>query len=353
VIEAMRSGTTAILEVWGGIEDYADVLVASGLRFLACEQISDRARGVRVGQPDKFEADPALAAAGLKRISDLHAKWNGAGDGRFRVGVSCHAPDMCSPEMLQSAAKLQEKLDTYATIHLNQYWGEVQATQRSFGMLPTDYVEKQGFLSDRLVAAHCRCMTPEEEEKLGKHGVTVSYNAAVAAQTGLAPNIQHLEASGCRIVLGSDEFTEDMVDVLRWAVCLERVRRGDGNSPQPEEAIRWGTANGYKAIGVSDGGVLKEGNKADLMVVGIARPHLVPFIRFVPAFVHNGQGRDVESVMVDGKWVMKDGKVLTIDEEAALRDADQVGRDLWFKVMKDNPSVAPLPGLDRREKAGL
>ena len=345
VLEAIRSGTTALLEVWTGIDDYADVLVESGLRFLACEQTADRARGVRVGEPNKFEADPALAAAALERIADLHEKWNGAGGGRFRVGVSAHAPDMCSPDLLRGLGALQEKLDTYATLHLNQYWGEVEAVQRTFGMLPTDYVDKHGFLSDRLVAAHCRCMTPAEEETLGRRGVAVSYNAAVAAQTGLCPNIEHLEAAGCTIALGSDEFTEDMVDVLRWAVCLERLRRGDGNRPAPDEALRWGTANGYRAIGVADGGQLKAGNLADLIVVDVARAHLIPFQRIVPAFVHNGQARDVDSVMVDGRWVMRDGKVLTLDEAQVLADGSRVGRELWMRVLRDNPGVAPPPGI--------
>ena len=297
----------------------------------------------------KFEADPALRDIALKRVADFHAKWNGAGEGRFRAGVSAHAPDMCSPELIQGLGKLQEKLDTWATIHLNQYWGEVEAVQRSFGMLPTDYVEKQGFLSDRLVTAHCRCMTPEEEETLGRHKVTVSYNPAVAAQTGLAPNIQHLEASGCNIGLGSDEFTEDMIEVLRWAVCLERVRRNDGNNPQPETALKWATADGYKAQGVFDGGVLKAGNRADLIVIDTARPHLIPFIRIIPAFIHNGQASDVESVMVDGKWVMKDNKILTMDEADVLRDGARVGRALWMKVLKDNPTIKPPSGIDMRQ----
>ena len=260
---------------------------------------------------------------------------------------------MCSPELLRGLRDLQEKLDTYATIHLNQYWGEVESMKKTYGLLPTDYIDKQGFLTDRLVAAHCRCMTTGEEQTLGKRGVSVSYNARVAAQTGLCPNIQHLEESGCRIVIGSDEFTEDMVDVLRWAVYLERVRRQDGNNPQPEDAIRWGTASGYEALGIADGGSLEAGNKADLMVVNTAQAHFVPFIRVVPAFVHNGQPKDIESVMVDGRWVMHDRKVLTLDEEAVIRDAARVGRALWLKIVRDNPGITPPPGLDIREEAGL
>ena len=349
VVEAMRSGTTAILEVWSGVADYAEVLAESGLRFLLCEQTSDRARGVRVGEPDAFQADPALAEAGLARTTALHDAWHGAADGRIRVGVSAHAPDMCSPDLLQALAALQEKLDTVATIHLNQYWGEVEGVKKSFGKLPTDYVDAQGFLSERLIAAHCRCMTPEEMDTLGRRGVSVSYNAAVAAQTGMAPDIARLEAAGCTIALGSDEFTEDMVDVLRWALYLERVRRGDGNNPQPEDALRWGTSNGYKALGIEDGGILKEGNKADLILIDTAKAHLVPTVRVVAGFVHNGHPADVHSVMVDGRWVLRDGKVLNFDEASVIAEADRVGRTLWRDVVRDNPGIAPPPGIDRRD----
>ena len=135
----------------------------------------------------------------------------------------------------------------------------------------------------------------------------LAFNAAIAARRGLSPRIADLEAYGCTIAMGSDNMAEDMVEVMRTGLFMERIRRENGREPTPEQALRWATRNGYRALGVADGGFLKEGNRADLIMVDLQRAHLVPVLRVVSDFVHNGQARDVQSVMVDGKWLMKDG----------------------------------------------
>src|SRR4029453_15258103 len=167
-------------------------------------------------------------------------------------------------------------------------------------------------------------MEPSEEKLLGEAGVTVAFNAAIAARRGLSPRIADLEDYGCTIAMGSDNMAEDMVEVLRTGLFMERIRREDGRNPTPEQALRWATRNGYRALGVADGGFLAPGNKADLIVVDPRRAHLGPGLRGVATFVHQAQARDVQSVMVDGKWLMKDGVVLTMDEPAVLAEAQHV-----------------------------
>jgi 5-methylthioadenosine/S-adenosylhomocysteine deaminase len=347
-LEALRSGTTAVMDITNNIEDYAEAIAATGLRLVLAEQVSDRAKGVRVGEPGIFEADPELADKGLQRISDLHEKWHGAENGRVTVAVAAHAPDMVSPALLQALRDLREKLDTIATIHLNQYWGEVEVIKKSHGLLPTEYLARHGFLHERLVAAHCRCMTPEEEKILGASGASVSFNPVVAARSGNSPRITDLESFGCRIALGTDEFTEDMVQVLRSAVLIERLRLNETARPKPEETLRWGTVNGCRALNLKGCGSLQVGNKADLIVVSTRRAHLVPTLRPVAVFVYQGQARDVESVMVDGRWLLRDGKVLAMDEEEVIREADRVSREIWLRYFKDHPDLEMPAGFDSR-----
>jgi cytosine/adenosine deaminase-related metal-dependent hydrolase len=348
VLEALRSGTTTAMDITNNIGDYAKAIVVTGLRLVLAEQVSDRAKGARVGEAGIFVADPALADKGLQRIADLHAKWDGAENGRVSVAVAAHAPDMVSPELLEALRDLREKLDTVTTIHLNQYWGEVEVIKNTYGMLPTEYLARHGFLHERLVAAHCRCMTPEEEKILGASGASVSFNPVVAARSGNSPRITDLEASGCRIALGTDEFTEDMVQVLRSAVLNERLRLNGSERPRPEEAMLWGTVNGYRALNLKGCGFLQVGSKADLIVVGTRHAHLVPTLRPVAVFVYQGQARDVESVMVDGRWLLRDGKVLSMDEEEVIREADRVSREIWLRYFKDHPDLEMPGGFDTR-----
>src|SRR5919198_452627 len=149
-LEAIRSGTTLVLEEGAQLERYAPALVETGLRLVLCERVWDRSRA-SIGQPGPFEQNAALADTGLTRIRALHARWHGRADGRVSVGVAAWAPDLCSPELLGHVRKLQDELGTVATIHLSQVWGEVAAVREQRGVTPTEYVARCGLLSARLI----------------------------------------------------------------------------------------------------------------------------------------------------------------------------------------------------------
>jgi cytosine/adenosine deaminase-related metal-dependent hydrolase len=344
-LEALRSGTTLVLEDGAATPDYAEALADTGLRFLLGVRAWDRT-GTEIGDPAPFQLDRKMGQNHLRKIEDAFRQLNGKADGRLRIAVSAWAPDMCSPELLKELSLLQKQLDTWATIHLNQIWGEVAAIQAQRNRLPTEYLADLGFLNERVICAHCRCMDPREEKLLGQSRATVSFNSAIAARRGLSPRVADLETYGCTIAMGSDNMAEDMVEVMRTGLFMERVRREDGREPTPEQALRWATRNGYFALGLTDGGWLAPGNKADLIMVDLQRAHLVPALRVVSDFVHNGQARDVQSVMVDGKWLMKDGKVLVLDEEKLVADAQQIAKQAWAKQFRALTSTKPPAGFD-------
>src|SRR5262249_36211079 len=156
------SGTTAILEDATGIEIYVEEMPATGARFLLTERAWDKARG-SMGDPAPFEADRKQAARYRARIEALHAKRHGTAEGRITIRGWAWGPDMGPTELLRDVRALQHKLDAVATIHLNQIWGEVAAVKAERGRLPTEYLDELGFLNERLIAAPCRCMEPQEE----------------------------------------------------------------------------------------------------------------------------------------------------------------------------------------------
>jgi 5-methylthioadenosine/S-adenosylhomocysteine deaminase len=299
-----------------------------------------------VGEPDPISFDALRSAEGLQRIEALYAARHGSEGGRIAVAAAAHAPDMVSPDLFRGLAALQDRLGLIATVHLNQYWGEVEAIRRTFGVRPTEHLARLGYLRNRLIATHCRCMTPMEEELLSKAGVTVCYTPAVTARCGNSARIGVLEDAGARIVLGTDEFAEDMVEVLRLGILLERVRRGDSHAPVPRDAWRWGTRNGYQALGICDGGSIRPGFLADLIVIDCVKPHLVPAISIASGFIHQGQASDIESVMVNGRWIMRDRIVVTIDEVGLLRRAEDIARRAWNRIFAEFPDMRRPLGLD-------
>jgi 5-methylthioadenosine/S-adenosylhomocysteine deaminase len=188
------------------------------------------------------------------------------------------------------------------------------------GVLPTEYLASAGLLSEHLVAAHCRCMTGEEEKILGASGAAVAINSAIAARRGLSPRISNLERAGCLVTLGTDNMAE--------------------------EALRWATRNGYRALAIADGGWLAPGNRADLILVDLRKPHLAPALRVVSCFVYQGQAGDIEAVMVDGRWIMRDGRVLTMEETAIVAEAERIARAAWRRLFERRPELPRPPGLD-------
>ena len=130
---------------------------------------------------------------------------------------------------------------------------------------------------------------------------------------------------------------------------MERVRRGDGERPLPEDVLVWATTNGYHALGLEEAGSLRAGEKADLIVIDTRRPHLVPTTRIVSSFVHQGQAGDVESVMVDGRWLMRDGEVLTMDERTIVREAERIDRRTWRSLLEEHPALELPITLDISE----
>ena len=340
-LEAIHSGTTCLLEISTGVQGYAQSLVQTGLRLVLADNINDvdeaKARN------GLFEFLPAQLDQGLQRSADLIDTWHGKAEGRVSCFMAPHAPETCSPELLRRSREMAKSYGIGYTIHLSQSPNEIEAVMRTRGVAPTQYLFANDFLGPQVVVAHCRYVNSSEVALLGWAGAGVSNNPAIAARRGAAAPIKELQAAGCGIGMGSDNMAEDMVEVMRAGLFLERVRRNDQMDPRPEEVLDWATRGGSRILGMDQEiGTLEVGKKADLFIVDMMRPHLVPTLRIVSGFVHNGQPADVTSVMVNGQWVMRDSKVLTVDEADIIRRAEQVGHSVWRRLLSQFPNV-PFP----------
>ena len=350
-LEAIRTGTTTIVENSGGISRHAAALTATGLRCVFAESIRDSENvagpmspaGLARSEPPRFS--PRLRGEGMQRIDDLFSKWHGSNNGRIRVFPAAALAETSSPELLQAVRAFADTHDLGYTIHLSQSRAEVDFMMRHHGIRPPAFLDRHGFLGPRLFAAHCRYVDEGDIALLGRTRTIVSHQAGMAANRGVIPPIPALRAAGCPIANGTDNNTNDMFEVMRIALLTERIRRDDpfpGVQPQPEDMLADATHGGARAVRQPDVlGVLEIGKKADLLVVDTLRAHLVPAVRFVSAWIHNGQPSDIESVMVDGQFIMRNRKVLTMDEESILAEADKVGRRIWNQVQAAGPVTVP------------
>ena len=155
--------------------------------------------------------------------------------------------------------------------------------------------------------------------------------------------MRELLSSGCSLGMGSDNMAEDMVEVMRATLFHERVRRNDEMYPQPEDVLEWATMGGARTLGIAeDVGSLEIGKKADLFMIDFRKAHLVPSLRIVSSFIHNGISSDVTDVMVDGEWVMQNSSIKSIDEAKVIEQAEEIGHRVWNRLVKENPNV-PFP----------
>jgi cytosine/adenosine deaminase-related metal-dependent hydrolase len=349
-LEAIRTGTTTIVENSAGIGRSAAALAQTGLRCVFAESVRDSENVAGPMSPDglarsetpRFSAQ--LRDEGLQRITDLFSTWHGAKQGRISVFPAAALAETASPELLQAIRAFAEKHDLGYTIHLSQSRAEVDFMVRHHGLRPPAFLDRHGFLGPRLFAAHCRYVDAGDIALLGTSGTIVSHQAAMAANRGVIPPIPALRAAGCPIANGTDNNTNDLFEVMRIALITERIRRDDANPglrPQPEDVLEDATLGGARAVRQPRIGSLEVGKKADLLVVETRRAHLVPAGRIVSAWIHNGQPADVESVMIDGQFVMRNRKVLTLDEDALVAEADKVGRRIWSAVQAGGPVAIP------------
>jgi cytosine/adenosine deaminase-related metal-dependent hydrolase len=305
--------------------------------------------GFAKSQTPRFS--PKLRAEGMQRIDDLFSKWHGANQGRITVFPAAALAETSSPELLQAVRAFAEKHDLGYTIHLSQSRAEVDFMRKHHGITPPAFLHKHGFLGPRLFAAHCRYVDDADIKLLGDTRTIVSHQAGMAANRGVIPPIPALRAAGCPIANGTDNNTNDLFEVMRIALLTERIRRTDafpGVRPQPEDVLEDATKGGAEAVRQSKTlGSLEVGKKADLLVVDTLRAHIVPAGRFVSAWIHNGQPSDIESVMVDGQFIMRNHKVLTMDEASIVAEADKVGRRIWNQVQAAGPIT--VPGRPRRQ----
>ncbi len=348
-LEAIKTGTTTLTEVAGNIANSADALMKTGLRMVFAESVGDRLDGGAMSPWQLTQNRAPVFSAkqrddGMQRVNDLFTKWHGKNNGRISVFPAASLAEDCSPELLHAVRDFAEKHDVGYTIHLTQSVAEAEFMLNYHGLRPSLFLDKHDFLGPRLFAAHCRYVDDAEIAALGRTKTVISHQANMAANRGVIPPIPALRLAGAPIANGTDNNTNDMFNVMRIALLTERIRRTDafpGVRPQPEDILEDATKGGAHALGQKFGGTLEVGKKADLIVINTQSISLVPAMRITSAWIHNGSPADIESVMVEGQFLMRDRKILTMDEAAIIAEADKIGKRVWGKVLAGSPVQIP------------
>ncbi|MEE2701008.1 MAG: amidohydrolase family protein [Chloroflexota bacterium] len=342
-LEAIRSGTTTMVDPLRFVPSYAQAMSDTGLRLYLAESAADAVTPeIRTSG---YRYDRNWGEAFLERTFSLIEGFHNTQNGRVQCMVAAHATDNCSPWMLDTLRELAVSRGLRRTIHLAQSAQEVQQVKNlTSGSTPVEYLRDHGWLGDDVLGAHCTHCSDHDIGLLAETGTSMAHCPASSSRRGFhtLANMPRLIDAGVNVTLGTDNMSEDMFEALRIGIILNRGLREDGEDPTPIDMLTWATTNGARALGRDDLGALTPGMKADLIVVRLDRPHLSPLLDTISSLVHYGQAADVESVMIDGEWVMKNSVVQTLDEETVINKAQEAAIHAWRALHERWPDI-PIP----------
>lgn len=347
-LEAIRSGTTTLVDPFRHVGTYAGAMADTGLRLWLSESCADiDTRKIRFGD---YAIDETFGQTFLERAQALIETWHGARGGRVNCQVAAHAPDNCSPAMLAKLKELAAQHGLTRTCHLAQSTGEVAAIRSQHDLTPAGYLDREGFLGPDLTLAHWTFCTKADVELLAQRGAQLAHCPASSSRRGLHKvPIGWIRDAGVNIAIGTDNMSEDMFQAMAIGSIVHRTGRGrdkeGGTSPSGQDVLDMITLNAARSVGAeAEIGAIKPGMKADLTIIDLNAPAMRPIIRLVSNIVHYGHPGLVNSVIVDGEFVMRDRKVLTMDEEALLAEAQIVTQRVWERMIDANPDIAPPAG---------
>lgn len=343
-VEAIRSGTTTMVDPLRHVADYAPAMIESGLRLWLAESCAD-AVTTEVGS-GTYRFDRDFGETFLARTRDLIARFHGTENDRVRVIIAAHAPDNCSPWMLSELKKLAAEHGLKRTVHLSQIISEKVQVEKLHGCTSTEYLAQNDFLGDDLLAVHWTFCNESDVKTLAETGTWLIHCPAPMSAKGPHPlPMKAILDHGIKIALGSDNMTEDMFQAMKMAITLHRGAYGRSVTPGPDKVFDYVTVNAARALGHDGIGRIAVGMKADLAFFNLISPAMAPRISAVSNLVHYGHPGIVTDTMVDGRFLMRDGQLTTVDERAAILEAQAASDAMWTRFRAEVKGV-PLPATD-------
>jgi cytosine/adenosine deaminase-related metal-dependent hydrolase len=313
-LECLASGATAVLDM-GSVHHYDAVFESArdaGLRLVGGKCMMDAGQGVPAGLRE-------TTAASLAECARLIDAWHGQANGRLRYALAPRFVLACTEALLTGTRALATARGVRLHTHAAESTHECDAVRERTGQDYLEYLGRVGLLGPDTTLAHCVWLTAHEQRLLRESGTHVAHcpsaNLKLASGTAKVPE---LLAQGVNVGLGADgaacNNTLDIWVELRLAALLH-LPRGGPTALSALQALELATVNGARALGLEgEVGSIQEGYKADLTLVDLSGPHLTPVADdVVSTLVYSAQSRDVTDVVVDGRVVVRNRRVLTLD----------------------------------------
>ncbi|ADH61143.1 amidohydrolase [Thermoanaerobacter mathranii subsp. mathranii str. A3] len=321
MIEMIYSGSTTFCDMYFFMEEVAKATEEVGIRGVLTRGIIE-------------ESDVKANKEKLRDTRELYNTWHNKAEGRIKVMVGPHAPYTCSPSYLKEIVELAKELNTGVNIHVAETSQEVKESFQKYGKSPVKHLKDIGVFDVPTVAAHCVHVSDEDIEILKEMKVSPVYNPTSNAKlaSGFAPVNQMLK-KGINVALGTDGPASNnnlnMFEEIHFAATINKALNCDALAVPALEALKMATINGAKALlWDKEIGSIKVGKKADIVIIDIDKPHFYPHNSLISALAYTAQASDVDTVIINGKIIMENREIKTVDVERVIYNVEKRAKDL-------------------------
>ena len=328
--EMIRGGTTMFVDMYYFPDVVADVVESCGMRAMVSATVIDQR-----------SPDAENAADSIRKGLEFIGRWKDK-NSRIIPIFGPHANYTLNADQLRETRAAANEAGVSISIHMSESQFELQYSKDSYGMTPITFFESIGFLDGPTIAAHVVWPTEAEIPILVERRVGVIHNPTsnMKLASGISPVTEMLRA-GVLVGLGTDGAASnndlDMWEEMRLAAFLQKVDRMDPEVMSAQTVLTMATSGGAEAIGLRDQiGALSIGMKADLIQVSFDDVHFVPTYDVISHLVYVADEQDVATVIVDGKLLMRDKVILTVDTERVAHEARELAKRIQAALAERN-----------------
>ncbi len=311
--EMLLNGVTTVADAYFHMEHAAHAFARAGLRAIVAQGILD------IPSPDA--PNPGSWESRVERfLADFPS------DSLCGPALFCHSPYLCGPDTLQRASAIASDRDLILFCHVAESAWEVADIRERYGCRPVEHLQSIGVLNDRFVAVHGVHVSEPELDMLAASGTSVIHcpESNMKLSSGMAP-IHRAVEKGVPVGLGTDGAASnnnlDMIEEMRTAALLAKVATNEPHALDARTVLEMATTGNARAIGLEkEIGNLREGKRADMAILDMEQPHLIPLYDSVSHLVYAARGSDVRDVFVGGRRVVANRRITTIDETALRQE---------------------------------
>ena len=348
VLEALKAGTTTMGDYAHPLEGWADIYAAVGVRAVLTATINALPPGQMANWAigDLYPLDDEVAEQQIREAGALAAEWHGAENGRITVMYGPQGADMLTLDQLRHIKRLAAAEGLMLHMHVAQGDREIDQMLKRYGKRTPAVLEQIGYLDDQLLAVHLTEATEDETALIAYSGARMALcSGSIGIIDGIVPPAVAFRTAGGLVALGSDQAAgnncNNIFNEMKLTALFNKIKYRDPTVLPAWDVLRMATIEGAQAIGLGDEiGSVKIGKKADLILVDLQALNLMPILtepirNIVPNLVYAGTGHEVDLVMVDGRILVRGGKVVAVDEDAVREEVQQRAREVAEAVKRD------------------